>query len=988
MTLLHGRALRAALACTSILAGATLVAPPVAAQTTTASVRGRVLGPDGAPAAGVEVTATSIATGSVTRATTNATGAYSLSALQPGDYRFEARGGAGVASSTARVQVGQNATLDLTLGVAAAEALPTDDATSAAAGDVVVTAQLQETATQEVATNVTSQQIENLPQNNRNFLNFAALAPGIRVNQTEFRQTFSGGGVGADRNGDSFGGPQVNVFIDGVSLRSNINQGGVVGQDVSRGNPFSQLAVQEFRVLTSNFKAEYEDAGTAIITAVTKSGTNDFHGEAFGTYQDQSLIERDYLQKRDNLDEPKLKRYQFGAALGGPIVRDKLFFFANYEGNIQDRAQTVVPGGGPADYAQLSFDVDDYRGTFSSPFREHLGFAKLNWQIDDDQALEISGSLRKETDLRDFGGQAAQSRGSRVKNDVYTGKLRHQWTANGFLNEATVDYLKSNLRFGAIGDNGFGQTYQGILQIGGRADQQAVRQESVTFRDNVTLDRFEAAGNHVVRFGVKISRQHYEVGGTGPNANPQFEFQRDATRGLDFSFPALVNFGGGDPNVTANTTQIGLFAQDDWDVNPHLTINLGVRWDYDSNFNNRKFEIAPAGAAALRALGADPRIQPSFFDVEDYISDGSRKRDLNNFAPRVGFSYDINADQQTVLFGGYGRYYDRALFRSAAEETLLRQYRSGQLLFSRDGAPRDGRPTVAFRNEYLTPEGFQALLASLAADPISPGTSELRVIPNDLKTPYTDQFSVGVRQRFGALRTSLTYNYTIGRDQIGYAPLNRSTATDANGFYTFIPLINGYSNAVAAFNTRRTRYHAAFLQIDKPYTPASGYGFGIAYTLAFSKERGFGFNFDFPNISDRPYVPNAGDERHRVVGNWIIDLPLDFRFSGLATIGSGAPFAVIDASQGFGARDIRLRGNVGSPVLFAQVDLKLQKNIKVFDGGEFQVWGEVFNVFNRANITSDNGFIPRLPETNASFGRPNILVGPPRSFQFGAAFRF
>ena len=99
----------------------------------------------------------------------------------------------------------------------------------------------------------------------------------------------------SNRDGDSFGGPQVNVFIDGVSLRSNVNQGGIVGQDVSRGNPFSQLAVAEFRVLTSNFKAEYEDAGTSIITAITRSGTNDFHGEIFGTYQDDSLIATDAL---------------------------------------------------------------------------------------------------------------------------------------------------------------------------------------------------------------------------------------------------------------------------------------------------------------------------------------------------------------------------------------------------------------------------------------------------------------------------------------------------------------------------------------------------------------------------------------------------------------------------------------------------------------------------------------------------------------------
>ena len=155
--------------------------------------------------------------------------------------------------------------------------------------------------------------------------------------------------------------------------------------------------MQEFRVLTSNFKAEYEDAGTAIITAITKSGTNEFHGEVFGTFQNDNMISRDFLQKRND-DDVNLKRYQFGAALGGPIIKDKLFFFINYEGNIQDRALTVTPGAIPAGET-LPFDPEQFAGSFPSEFREHLGFAKLNWEINDRQSLEVSGSIRKETDV-------------------------------------------------------------------------------------------------------------------------------------------------------------------------------------------------------------------------------------------------------------------------------------------------------------------------------------------------------------------------------------------------------------------------------------------------------------------------------------------------------------------------------------------------------------------------------------------------------------
>ncbi len=976
---------RSALLATSLLA-----ASPALAQVTTATIRGNVSA-GATPSPGVTVTARNVDTGFTTAVTTDSTGAYVLTGLRPGTYDISVAGTQGAArTERVIVSVGQNATLDV----------DTSAETAAAPGEgeiLVVGTRLAETRTSEIGTNVTDDQIENLPQNNRNFINFANLAPGIRVLQTEFRQTFGGAGVGVNSDGDSFGGPQVNVFIDGVSLRSNVNQGGIIGQDVSRGNPFSQLAVAEFRVLTSNFKAEYEDAGTSIITAVTRSGTNEFHGEIFGTYQDEGLIALSPIVRRQNDEEPDLTRYQYGAALGGPIIRDNLFFFGSYEANIQDRALTVSPGGSPAEQAAVPFNLADFEGTFPSPFREHLGFAKLTWQAGSNHLVELSGSLRIESDLRDFGGTQAVTRRSRVDNDVYTTRLRWDWDGDGFLNEFSIDYLRSNLQFGAVGDVEFGQLYGGVIQIGGRADFQEVRQEGLTFRNNFSLTDIEWHGRHLIKMGARVSFQDYFVGGTGPNANPQFEFILNARNPGDpgddqnFTYPSVVRFGGGNPEVSASTTQIGLFIQDDWEVNDHLTINLGLRWDVDTNARNNDFVTSPAAAEALRALGADPRT-PDFFDVEDYISDGNnRKTDWNNFAPRIGFSYDVFADQRTVIFGGYGRYYDRTLFRSAAEETLLRQFRNGELLFSLNGQPRDGRPTILWNPNYLTPDGFAALLAGLAADPTSPGTSELRAIPNDLSTPYTDQFSIGIRQRLGMFRTSLSYSHIIGRDQIGYAPLNRTQTTNAGGFYDFIPMINGFSNAVVAFNTRRTRYDAVFLTIDKPYTRASGWGVGLAYTLAFSRERGSTFNFDYPFIAAQEFVPNAGNERHRLVLNGIVDLPWDLRLSGLVTYSSGLPFNVVDATQGFQPGVIRLGHFLEAPS-YVQVDLRLQKSFRLFGDAEITLSAEVFNLFNENIWGGGDGFFG--PGTELEFrsgqfvGQGNSLAGPKRSFQFGAAFRF
>ncbi len=970
----------------ALFATTLLAAAPAYAQLTTATIRGEVS--NGAVVApGAIVTAVQIETRATTTATAGPDGSYILTGLRPGTYDITVSAAGGAPGTTQRVivSVGQTATLDLDAAAPAAAAAEAGEtgATPAPEGDtIIVTAtRLVETKTSEVATNITRDQIENLPQNNRNFLNFAALAPGIRVLQTDERQTFGGGGVGLDRNGEATGGPQVNVFIDGVSLKSNLQQGGIVGQDASRGNPFSQLAVQEFRVLTSNFKAEYEDAGTSIVTAITKSGTNTFHGELFGTYQNKGLIDRNFFQRQRDEDKPELKRYQYGGALGGPIIADNLFFFASYEANTQDRTLTVTPGTVPAD-VDLPFDPQSFAGSFVSPFREHLGFGKLSWQIADHQLLEATASIRKETDFRSFGGQAAQSRGSSVENDVYTAKLRHQWEGNGFVNELSADYLKSDLRFGADFGEGFGLNYNNIIQIGARADFQEAKQEGLTFRNNLSLSEIQWNGDHLVKLGAKLSFQKFRVGGSGPDNNPQFTFTRDPSRDLDFDIAEVVRFGSGDPEFSASTTQIGFFAQDDWRVNDRLTLNLGLRWDIDTNARNRDFETSERATEALLALGEDPRL-PDFVDVEDYISTGNnRKIDYNNFAPRIGASYDINADQKTVVFAAYGRYYDRALYRNAAEEALLDQYQQSEVLFSRDGLPRNGAQTVIFDPRFLTPEGFQDLRDDLATRNFPEG--QLRVIPNNFQTPYTDQFSIGIRHRFGVVRASATFNLTYGHDQVAYVPLNRTDTFNAGGFYDGLPLINGYNTVVAATNDRKSRYRALFLQADKPYSEASGWGAGIAYTLAHSKGRGFEFNFDFPYVFDRPFVPNFGDERHRVVVNGMVDLPLDFRLSSLATYGSGVPIFFIDAREGFGPRDIRFPGNVLDTKSFFQIDMRLQKVFKLL-GREFTVFGEVFNLLDEDNIARRDTFACCGNEVDTT---PTDVIGPPRSFQFGSSVRF
>ncbi|HET9317208.1 MAG TPA: carboxypeptidase-like regulatory domain-containing protein, partial [Vicinamibacteria bacterium] len=235
---------------------------------TTATIRGTVVDETGAMP-GASIVAQDTGTGFTFSATTGAEGSFVLAGLRPGSYDITVSMPQYTpAARRLTVLVGQDIQLEFRL---TPDLVYTENVT--VVGEVAV-----DVKTTQIATNITSEQIRTLPQNDRNFLNFAALAPGVRVN--------AGSETTKEVTAGALPGFNTNVFIDGVSYKNDILLGGVVGQDSSRGNPFPQNAVQEYRVLTQNFKAEFEKASSAAITAVTKSGGNAWSGDAFLLYQD------------------------------------------------------------------------------------------------------------------------------------------------------------------------------------------------------------------------------------------------------------------------------------------------------------------------------------------------------------------------------------------------------------------------------------------------------------------------------------------------------------------------------------------------------------------------------------------------------------------------------------------------------------------------------------------------------------------------------
>ncbi|MDO9078320.1 MAG: TonB-dependent receptor [Brevundimonas sp.] len=963
------------------------------AQGATSTLRGTIYEGQAVETGG-SITATEIATGYVSRGRIGADGGYVLSGLRPGTYRINATTADGQSvEDVITIALGQVATLDLDV---APVVTGSTEAGAAELDDVIVTGRrIFEVRTSEVATNVSQTQINNLPQISRNFLNFAALAPGVRVTEGETERTISAGGQGA---------AAINVFIDGQNQKSTIIDGGVGGQDDSRGNPFPQVAIQEFRVISQNFKAEYEQASSSIITSVTRSGTNELTGDAFITYQDSDWTSEDGFGRPVGVE-----RLQYGGSIGGPIIEDRLHFFGAYERKDETRYSTVQLFR--AAYAPL-FGADT--GTFEAPFEEDLFFGKLSWSIDDRQRLDLSATYRTEADIRDFGFNNAYSRANEINTDVASIVLRHQYQGDGFLNEAQFDFYEYTYNPTALNFSDYGRSFvifrddnaapgfqynvfnreDTVFNTGGQSNNQDIRQRSFTFRNDLTFNDIEWNGNHTIKMGVKFSAQNMYVNKQF-GRNPQFIFDVDARPEINGSrdIPVRVELGAEVAPADVDNNVFGLYIQDDWQITSQLEVNLGLRWDYEDNAVNNDYSTPQAIRDTLNAIQALPGYDfPSYFNPADYITDG-RDAFTGAFQPRIGFSYDVFDDERTVIFGGAGRYYDRVGFNFAFDERFKAFQFNKEIFFSVAGGMRGGVNTVAWNPTYLTPAGLDPLLDA------APGSGEIFLLNNDMEPPRTDQFNLGIRQKFGDFQTALTFAYGNTSNLFAWYIANAGSET-GDRFSGPTPGSVGhpeFRNLIFfGNNDAEQTFKAMYLTVDKPFDTDSGWGMSFTYTLSEAERNGSrdggigGFDFDYNRPGLSPTFPTNQDERHRIVATGIVALPMDFRLSGILTLGSGLPFHQFVCPT---ASNPDICWNGGRPegqdflftdtFAFRQIDLRLTKSFDVFNGQTVEMIFDAINVFNFENY---NGFEQCLCSPN--YGVPNNQYIPTRSFQVGLRYRW
>jgi outer membrane receptor protein involved in Fe transport len=905
----------------------------IAQAQTNATIRGKIVDEGGNPFPTAEVTATSVTSGYHFSATADAQGNFILNGLNPGTYRIDVVAPSYKASSRElTVSVAQNVTADFKLQP---DMVLTESIT-------VVGSQVIETRTPELATVVTPRQMESLPQNDRNFLNFAALAPGVILGNDELRKEVKAGAQGSSAT---------NVFIDGVSFKNDVTQGGVVGQDASRGNPFPQNAVQEFKVITQNYSAEYQKASSAIITAVTKSGTNELTGDAFIYYQDKGLVSDNPL----NGLNPSYKRKQYGLSLGGPIIRDRMHFFFSYEANDQDRENAVVLGGGFQNFPALRAQLAQYQGTFVSPFRSDLAFGKVGFQFNPSQTMDFSGNYRKETDIRSFGDQTSYQAAENSKNNVWGLTGRHQFTASSWYNEASLSYQDFLWNPSPLDSSLVGLNYEGLLQIGGRDTEQKIGQTRLAFRNDTTTSW---GPKHSLKFGVNFEKLDYTITKFF-NENPTFFFRSD----ISATIPYRAAYGFGDPDLSADNNEYGLYGQDEWRFNDRLTLNLGMRWDYETNMMDTDYVTPPE----IRARLSDDFPSRYFTDGNDR----SPKKDM--FQPRLGFSYDALGTGRTIVFGGAGRYYDRNLFNNTLDERFRLQHSVGQFYFSENGQPipQIGQPAAKWDPKYFTRAGLQELLASGQT-----GKPEVFLVENDTKVPYSNQWNLGVRQSFGNYVASASYANIRSYNGFSYLWGKGSCCPQ---------LDPNYSNYLISSDDIRTWYDAIYLQLDRPYTAQSRYGFNVAYTWADAEQVGGDlFSLDLPTIADWPRYGTPGTQDSRLVVSGIVGLPWDTRLSTLVQYSSGDKFRIHDFAKGFCTGCYVPR--TGQGPAWTTVDLRAEKDFPV-SRYSVGVTLEAFNLFNEKRYQNFQDFNP--PEGNPHLGEPTSIVGgSQRRFQIGLRFRY
>ncbi|HKR77744.1 MAG TPA: TonB-dependent receptor [Rhodanobacter sp.] len=919
------------------------------------------------------ITARNVDTGAVRVTRSSKDGSFALVGLRPGTYQVDA--GAGT-QKTVTLSVASTGTIDLAPAAAPAAA---PAGTKTLGGVTVSASTLPDVTTSEVGNIVSLRDIQALPAASRNFLEFADIVPGMVFTRDANGNTSLRSGAQASSN--------INVYIDGVGQKNYVLPGGLTGQNASQGNPFPQLAIGEYKVITSNYKAEYDQISSAAVTAETKSGTNEFHGDVFGSFTNTRLRAMTPAEQAAH-DKTQSHEKDYGFDLGGPIVKDMAHFFIAYEGKEFDSPTTVVPGA-TGFTAFLPADVQSQIGPASLPFKENDWFGKIDFEPTERDRFELSGKYRHETSISGLGGVTTATAGLNTINTDKRFDLRWDHSAYSWFNRLQVTYEDAFFTPTPI-VRGAGSTYTltgpqlttTILQTGNSPlAQQNKGQKGPAIQDDLTFNDLQWNGDHVIKMGFKYKAVKLTAQDAG-DSNALFNYA--VTPAGTEAIPYQVQFGSPTPGISpvakSSDKQFGVYIQDDWAVDDHLTLNLGVRWDYEKTPSYLNY-VTPANVVAAFGM-QDPNapagqtyaqtLALGGVDINDYISTGhNRHAKTNEWQPRFGFSYDINGDQRHVVFGGVGRSYDRDLYESLQVEQTKQSLSQPTLLFNTPDVPC----TVGVNNCYAWNPAYLSIPTLQGLVSGSNVGKEVDLVTNNLKAPYSDQFSIGMRNQVGDWNTSATLAYITSHDGLVYTLGNRYPDGSfwQGGSQPWGNGIPGFGSLIIGNNGLETRTKQLLLSAEKPYTKESHWGATIAYTYSDTEQNNDNrdptdqYAFDYEWIGNYPFT-SSGVAKHRLVMTGTMDGPWGFTLGAKLTLATpipdlnlactGAPATNVDSGgvAGSGCRSVSIappgsgRFLIGGKIFgYRDLDFQATKNFKIYGNLNAYVRFDLINAFNWNN---------------------------------------
>lgn len=902
------------------------------AGTATATLNGRAVDDTGGVLPGVTVTLTQLSTNQSRMVVTNTEGRYTFPGLSPGRYSMTAELAGFATSSRPEItlNVGAVATIDAVLRVSDLQETIT----------VTGESPIIESARTDLSTVISREQIESLPTNSRNYLDFTLLTPGTVENVSTTSQGI-GLNVGGSRSKEG------SLLVDGFW-----------NTDESFTFPrlkYSQDAIAEFQVISMGGTAEFGRAIGGIVNAVTRSGTNQYKGSGYGFFRDTALNSQDPLARQRGAEKAEFSRQLFGGSIGGPIVRDRTFFFGAAE-----RLQQNVPMDNniTAENGRILGLSSDDIGNVPGYLYDTFAMVKVNHQLNPNNSVQLGYVLTDSENASTFSAFATRSRRSRLTSVDHA--FQGQWTgiaASGeWLHELRAsyfprDYALDNPNVGGpplTGEGGLrdanspGVNITRVANFGGGR----LQIEMLTRPWHVIYASTISKSNHSIKFGVDGMFVDFTyLRYAGPAAST-------------YNFASLEAFQAGryttytqtfgEPRIDRYHSYASAYIQDSWTPTSRLTLNLGLRYDLEWLSKYRGIEFG--------------------------------KQDRNNLGPRVAASYDVTGQGRTIAKLSGGLYYDR-IFQNPVTPTFFEHKNVLQQVaatwnYGQPGAPvypqtyPNALPSTApsgVRNVYIEPSKFSV-------------PSAFQMVAA-LDHAFQDDFAVGVSLLYSRgwakevlYDTNLAFNDTTQRfDRIdpAFRAINQYSF-EGDAEYTGVVFEARKRTRSGFFFSTNATVARAFDQGDNFSTPLNDNRY---------PELEYGTQVDTPRF--RMTANGSYDINRMLSVSAIFKARTGFAYDGRvgSTVDLNGDGNFNDRVPGFTRNSFRMEGN-------HSVDVRLTWNVPLGGAKRLQATIEAFNVYNRDNIRSvDNQWGTNPAVASAAFGAP-LSYFSPREVQLGLNFMF